>query len=198
MKESSIPNSFIAICGNHIDSSNVGEDYSYINLLTRQTGYQCLAKLSNTGLEEPSRTLQQQIDYYNPEIIVLQPDDMITRYSSIHIKLSFLQLVHLSMLSFFKNKSNKKYFTSIKTIIDNNPEKHFIILSPVPCNNKYQDKVKIMRGQEMKKIFSEANNTTYVNLLNSIKKKKRFFIESSYLNKFGHTLLARLIAKKVV
>jgi len=196
LKESSIPNSFIAICGNHIDSSNVGEDYSYINLLTRQTGYQCLAKLSNAGLEEPSRTLQQQIDYYNPEIIVLQPDDMITRYSSIHIKLSFLQLVHLSMLSFFKNKSNKKYFTSIKTIIDNNPEKHFIILSPVPCNNKYQDKVKIMRGQEMKKIFSEANNTTYVNLLNSIKKKKRFFIESSYLNKFGHTLLARLIAKK--
>ena len=184
MKESSIPNSFIAICGNNIDGSYVGEDFSYINLLTRQTGYQCLAKLSNAGLEESGKALQEQIDY------------MIKRYSSTHIRLSFIQLVQLSMLSFIKNKSNKKYFTSIKTIIDNNPEKHFIILSPVPCNSKYQDKVKIMRGQEMKKIFSEANNTTYVNLLNSIKKKKRFFIESSYLNKFGHTLLARLIAKK--
>ena len=182
MKESSIPNSFIAICGNNIDGSYVGEDFSYINLLTRQTGYQCLAKLSNAGLEESGKALQEQIDYYNPEIIVLQPDDMIKRYSSTHIRLSFIQLVQLSMLSFIKNKSNKKYFTSIKTIIDNNPEKHFIILSPVPCNSKYQDKVKIMRGQEMKKIFSEANNTTYVNLLNSIKKKKRFFIESYLRN----------------
>ena len=103
MKESSIPNSFIAICGNNIDGSYVGEDFSYINLLTRQTGYQCLAKLSNAGLEESGKALQEQIDYYNPEIIVLQPDDMIKRYSSTHIRLSFIQLVQLSMLSFIKN-----------------------------------------------------------------------------------------------
>lgn len=196
MKESNIPNSFIAIGGNHIDSHLVGEDLSYISLLTRQTGYQCLARLNNAGLQDSVEILQKQIDKYNPEIVLLQPDDLIVEYNANKSSLPIIQFLRSSIFSFTQKKKNKRYFSSIKSLIDKNPTKQFIILSPVPCNNKYQDKVKLIRGREMNRVFSASENATYINLLNSIKKKKRFFIEASYLNKFGHTLLARLIAQK--
>jgi hypothetical protein len=196
VKGTNIPNSFIAVGGSQIETHFKGEDFSYINLLTKQTGYQCLAKLNNTGLKNPTAVLQRQIDKYNPEIVLLQPDDLLAKYSTKHTKLPLLQFLHSFIFSLSDRRSNKKYFSGIRTLIENNPNKQFIILSPVPCNDKYQDKVKLMRGREMNKIFSTSANATYINLLNSIKRKKRFFIEASYLNRFGHTLLARLIAQK--
>lgn len=196
MKGTNIPNSFIAVGGSQIENRFKGEDFSYINLLTKQTGYQCLAKLNNSGLKNSTTVLQKQINKYNPEIILLQPDDMMAKYSTKNTKLPFIQYMQSLLFSISEKRSIRKYFSEINTVIENNPDKHFIILSPVPCNNKYQDRVKLLRGKEMNKTFAASSNATYINLLNSIKKKKRFFIESSYLNRFGHTLLARLIAQK--
>ncbi len=196
MKESLKSNTFIAICGNHINSTVVGKDFSYINLLTKQTGYRCLAELNNTCLKISAKLVQEQIDLYNPEIVLLKPDYLQQNQMANNTHLSFLQLINKVVFSFLQKRIITNYFKEIRSVVANNPDKHFIILSPIPASNKYLDKIKRIRGRKMNNLISNAPNATYINLMNSIKKKKRFFVEASYLNRFGHTLLARLIAQK--
>lgn len=196
MKKINNQYSFITIGGSHISENYVGEEFSFVNLFTKQTGYQCLAKLSDSFLKDSATEIQKQITQNNPEIIILQPDDKRLLSRNLNRFMVFCLFIFYPVILMILKINANKYLKNLKLIIANNPNKYFIVLSPIPSSNIYQNKIKKLKGEIIRKLLLKSTNLTYIDFLNSIKTKKKHFIESSHLNRFGHILLARIIAKK--
>lgn len=200
MKPFSTPYSMIAIGGNHLTGNLVGEDFSFISQLTKNTGYKCLTRINNELSKDPAVVVQNEINSYNPDIILIQPKDEKNYSANIVFKKSLLLFDLLRFLFpviwMIQKKSSFHYFSKLKKVIENNPRKYFIVISPVPCGNSFINKLKQANSTLMKKMFSGCTNVTYINLSESELNRKEYFAENFHLNRSGHILLAKMIAKK--
>ena len=190
----------IAIGGSHLAGNHVGEDFSFINQLTKHTGYKCLTKINNDLLKNPASAVQNLINNYNPDIILIQPKDENTYSTKMVCKnglLSFFALHFLFPVLWMIQKRNSfHYFKKLKNAVDNNPRKYFIVISPVPCGNSFANRLRQANSKLLKRVFSGCTNVTYINLSDSVLSKKEYFAETFQLNRSGHFLLAKMIAKK--
>jgi hypothetical protein len=192
--------SMIAIGGSHLRGNLVGEDFSFINQLTKHTGYKCLAKINNELLKDPAISVQTQINNFNPDIILIQPKDE-NIYPALKVfKNALLYFIAVRfifpLLWIVQRRKSFIHFRKLKQVVEDNPRKYFIVISPVPCGNEFVNKFRQANGKLLKKLFGGCTNVTYMNLSDSKLNKKEYFAETYQLNRSGHFLLAKMIAKK--
>jgi hypothetical protein len=87
----------------------------------------------------------------------------------------------------------KKHLENIKSIIRENPEVKFIILSPIPCYKTADNLIRNRAGKSFRKLFSGLDNVTYIDLFRYISADKRYFEDPAHLNNTGHRILGKIV-----
>jgi hypothetical protein len=129
----------------------------------------------------------------------LVPSEPAIMYNSVNGKKA-LNIFRLLLCQFIWKlilRRNYKYLFQLRNTILENPDKEFIVLSPIPCLKKADWLIRSKAGMLYKKIFGSFSNVTFIDLFSMVPSDERFFKDAAHLNRSGHRLLGRSVAREV-
>lgn len=185
-----IPYSMIAVGCSGRDQ----EESSFVGQLSREANCACLTSLSRLDEKRSGEDLQSLINEYNPDIILWQDEPGVSGKGLFgRVRRFVMHHIVQPLLPFLARRMQVPHVRIMKSVIDRNPRKYFIILSPQPATSRARNRVAYNQAALLKSVFSQCPNVTYINLMHSMKQPRN---GRSAAGNWSQYFLAHLVAKK--